>query len=187
MTNKKAFDTKQLFEMFTRIISQLQPGSGDDGLYEILSMLGISVGVDRTYLFDFQCLENGNLIANQRAEWVEVGQNRQIANPNLQNIDMADNGFSDWNKILLNGGSVTGLVKNLPREQSDFLGKMQGIVSVAFMPVFSAGKLVGAMGYDDCTAERLWEEDEIEALRLAASIVGVLCYSANPIPTCLQR
>lgn len=177
----KNLDNKQLFEIFSHITARLQPGDGDDVLYEILSTLGISVGVDRTYLFDFQCLENGNLIASQRAEWVEVGQSRQIANPSLQNIDMADNGFSDWNKKLLNGESITGLVKNLPDEQFILLGKMQGIVSIAFMPVFSGGHLVGAMGYDDCTTERHWGKDEIEALSLASSIVGVLCYSASPV------
>lgn len=176
----KYLDNKQLFKIFSRITDRLEPGDSDAVLYEILSTLGIYAGVDRTYLFDFQCQENGNLIASQRAEWVEVGQSRQIANPALQNIDMADNGFSDWNKKLLNGESISGLVKNLPPEQFNFLGKMQGIVSVAFMPVFSFGKLVGAMGYDDCTAEHIWKQEEIEVLRLAASIVGVLCYSAKP-------
>lgn len=179
----KNLDNKQLFEIFCRITARLQPGDGDDVLYEILSTLGISVGVDRTYLFDFQCLEDGNIIADQRAEWVEVGQSRQIANPSLQNIDLADNGFSDWNTKLKNGEGITGLVKNLPPEQFNFLGKMQGIVSIAFMPVFSCGKLVGAMGYDDCTTERIWGKDEIEALSLASSIIGVLCYPANSLPS----
>ena len=44
------------------------------------------------------------------------------------------------------------------------------------LPVFSKGRLRGAIGYDDCTNERVWEKEEIEALRIASSIVGVLCY-----------
>ncbi|MDF7799186.1 GAF domain-containing protein [Pontiellaceae bacterium B1224] len=183
MRKGKTLDCKQLFEMFGKIASRRQPDDADAILYEILSTLGISVGVDRTYLFDFQSLENGNLIANQRAEWVDVGQSRQIANPNLQNIDLAENGFSDWNHKLRNGESITGLVEKLPHEQFDFLGKMQGIISIALVPVFSFGKLVGAMGYDDCTTERVWQKDEIEALSLAASIVGVLCYSTKTAST----
>jgi GAF domain-containing protein len=177
MARRSTIDHHELFEMLNHISARKKPGSGDDLLYEILSTLGLAVGVDRTYLFDFHCLENGNLMASQRAEWVEVGQNRQIANPHLQNIDLAENGFSDWSEQLLKGKSIVGLVKNFPPEQFAFLGRMQGIVSIVFMPVFFKGKLVGAMGYDDCSFERHWESHEIEALQLVASLVGTLCYS----------
>ena len=89
---------------------------------------------------------------------------------------MADTGFSDWNQKLLNGESIIGLVKDFTAEQFAILGTMQGIHSLVFMPVFTNGKLVGAMGFDDCTNDRIWESEEIQALRLAASVVGVLCY-----------
>jgi GAF domain-containing protein len=179
MIKHNALDNDRLFEMLNRIFAKKKPGAGDDLLYEILSTLGLAVAVDRTYLFDFQCLENGNLIASQRAEWVEVGQNRQISNPHLQNIDLAEHGFSDWAEQLLRGKSIVGLVKDFPAEQFGFLGRMQGIVSIVFMPVFLKGKLVGAMGYDDCSTERYWEKEAIEALRLVAGLVGTFCYSSR--------
>lgn len=178
MAKSKTLDIRKLFEALTRISSKLQSGSGEEALYEVLSTLGISVGVDRTYLFDFEPLENGNLSASQRAEWVEVGQSRQIGNPELQNLDMADAGFSDWNEKMRLGIPVVGLVKEFPIQQKQLLGDMQEIVSIVFMPVFSNGNLVGAMGYDDCTNERTWNDEEIDALRIAASIVGVLCYKS---------
>lgn len=177
MGKDKNLDTRALLVALTGIASKLHGGDGDEALYEVLSALGIAVGVDRTYLFDFApAIEEGNLIASQRAEWVEVGQSRQIANPALQDIDMADAGFADWNRKMIDGEVIATVVSELPSAQREFLGGMQGIVSIVFVPVYSRGRLVGAMGYDDCTTERDWHDEEIEALRIAASIVGVLCY-----------
>ena len=176
MTKNKTLDTKRLLEALTRIASKLNIASGEEALYEILSTLGLAVGVDRTYLFDFAHMGGGNLIASQRAEWVEVGQDRQIANPELQGFDMAEHGFGDWNEMMFEGEVIASLVKDLPKPQRAILGDMQGILSIVFVPVFSKGRLRGAIGYDDCTNERVWEKEEIEALRIASSIVGVLCY-----------
>lgn len=179
---------KNLFAALTRIAAKLQAGSGEEAIYEILSTLGLAVGVDRTYLFDFQPLQNGDISASQRAEWVQVGNSRQIGNPDLQGFKMAEAGFGDWNEKMRLGIPVVALVKDLPKEQQFFLGDVQGIVSIVFMPVFLNGRLVGGMGYDDCTTERAWTNDEIDALRIAAGIVGVICYkpgadvSENAVP-----
>lgn len=177
MTKHKTLDTHALLQALSEIAAKLHAEDGDEAIYEILSAIGIAVGVDRTYLFDFKpAIEEGNFIASQRAEWVEVGQSRQIANPELQDIDMAEAGFADWNRKLIDGDVISGLVRELPEEQRAFLAEMQQIKSIVFIPVFSKGHLVGAMGYDDCSTERIWRPEEIEALRVAASVVGVLCY-----------
>ncbi len=173
---QKTLNTKRLLEALSQIASKLNASSGEQVLYEILSSLGLAVGVDRTYLFDFDHAGGGNLVASQRAEWVEVGQERQLGNPELQHFDMAENGFSDWNQKMLEGEVICGLTSDLPPEQQAILLEMQGILSIVFVPVFSNGRLRGALGYDDCTTERIWEKEEIEALRIASSIVGVLCY-----------
>lgn len=176
MEKRLALNVKKLLEALASIATKLNSESSKETLYEILSTLGIAVGVDRTYLFDFDHAGGGNLVASQRAEWVEVGQDRQIANPLLQNFDMAENGFGDWNEKMLNGDVVACLTSELSIPQQAVLREMQGILSIVFVPVFSNGRLRGAIGYDDCTAERIWKNEEIEALRIASSIVGVLCY-----------
>ena len=174
---RKLLDTRKLLEAILSISSKLATNTGDEALYEILSTLGIAVGVDRTYLFDFVHRPNGNLIASQRLEWVEVGQDRQIDNPELQNFDMAANGFGDWNEMMHIGEAITSRTSDLPSEQQTVLREKQNILSIAFVPVFSKGKLRGAIGYDDCTYDREWQKEEITALRIASSITGVLCYS----------
>ncbi|VGO12839.1 hypothetical protein PDESU_01393 [Pontiella desulfatans] len=178
MSKNKTMDTKCLLEALSSIASKLCSSNGEEALYEILSTLGIAVGVDRTYLFDFTITADGNLIASQRAEWVEVGQERQIANPELQNFDMEASGFSDWNERMLAGEVIASLTSHLPAAQQEVLREKQGILSIVFVPVFSKGKLWGAIGYDDCSTEREWKHEEIEALRIASSIVGVLCYES---------
>ena len=65
MEIRKTLDTRKLFEALTRISSRLRHGSGDETLLEILSTLGSSVDVDRTYLFDFKHLADQNLSASQ--------------------------------------------------------------------------------------------------------------------------
>ncbi|VGO19178.1 hypothetical protein SCARR_01235 [Pontiella sulfatireligans] len=130
-----------LLGALAHIAEKLTTDSGDDALYEILSTLGMAVGVDRTYLFDFKLLPAGNLIASQRAEWVEVGQDRQIANPELQSFDMAESGFADWNEKMHNGEVVACRASELSAAQQEVLLEMQGILSIAFVPVFANGTL----------------------------------------------
>lgn len=182
MKKHKLPDTKNLLRAIASIAEKLSTESGSESLYEILSTLGIAVGVDRTYLFDFTLNPDGNIIADQRLEWVEVGQDRQIANPELQNFDMVANGFGDWNEKMHNGEVIASLTSELCEEQRAVLYEMQGILSIAFVPVFSGGELKGAIGYDDCTRERIWKEEEIKALRIASSILGVICYKEKIAP-----
>ncbi|MDF7822554.1 GAF domain-containing protein [Pontiellaceae bacterium B12227] len=176
MNEADLVNTRPLLEELEKISSKFLPSNGENALYEILSTLGLGMGVDRTYLFDFKCQESGNLIADQRAEWVEVGQSRQIANPTLQNIDMARAGFSDWNEKMLKGETIACLIRDLPENQIAFLGQMQGIVSILFLPVFKNGQLVGAVGCDDCMRERVWSRDERADLQYASTIISNLCF-----------
>jgi GAF domain-containing protein len=76
----------------------------------------------------------------------------------------------------LNRESIAAVTSDLCAEQREILLEMQGILSIAFVPVFSNNKLCGAIGFDDCTNERIWLDSEIEALHIVSFIIGVLCY-----------
>jgi PAS domain S-box-containing protein len=51
--------------------------------------------------------------------------------------------------------------------------EMQGIKSYLFTPIFSNNKFWGWIGYDDCTTERIWKDDEVYALHTVARNIGI--------------
>ena len=50
---------------------------------------------------------------------------------------------------------------------------MQGIQSYLFTPIFSNDRFWGWIGFDDCETERIWQEEEVNALHTVARNIGI--------------
>ena len=51
--------------------------------------------------------------------------------------------------------------------------EMQGIKSYLFTPIFSNDRFWGWIGFDDCETERIWQEEEVNALHTVARNIGI--------------
>lgn len=144
----------------------------------LLALLGEATRTSRTYLFRHRLDAAGECVADQLAEWVDVGIEPQIDNPELQGFAYRAGGNGWLLERLAAGETVAGLVSALPESFRPVLAK-QGIRSLVMTPIRAGGELWGFAGFDDCRQDRLWGDAETGALRVAASLLGAAIERAD--------
>lgn len=136
-------------------------------LDDILKTLGAVTNVDRIYYFEAN--EDKRLIS-QKFEWTNQNVEPQIDNPNLQEVPFEF--FLDIVVPLKSKKIYKKLVKDIFESDFKELMKEQKILSVLIFPVFVKNKLVGCLGFDDCTTERIWGDDEVTILETLVNTIA---------------
>ncbi|MCC6232499.1 MAG: hybrid sensor histidine kinase/response regulator [Verrucomicrobiales bacterium] len=147
--------------------SELEPEAFNDAL----ALLGRATGVSRVYVFATHSDSQGRRRASQKFEWCAPGIVPQIANPDLQDVDLIDSGFGRWLTELQANRAIFGPVASLPDLERPIL-EAQAILSVAVMPILTHGSIWGFIGFDDCTNAHSWTLDTVGCLRVAARVLG---------------
>ncbi len=138
----------------------------------VLSRLGEATGVSRVYVYENQNGDTGFPLTVQRYGWTATGfAPRTGALPFKHGADQAS-GLGQWEEALRRGELVEAHVGKSSSENSDML-LGQGAQSVILVPLFVDRKWWGYMGFDACEAVRKWLNVEIEALTIAASMLGL--------------
>ncbi|MEA5568486.1 GAF domain-containing sensor histidine kinase [Anabaena sp. UHCC 0399] len=102
-------------------------------------------------------------------EWVAERITPQINHPTMSVIDNDD--VEVMLKELYAGRSIWRIVDDLPdaiKEQFESIG----IKSSGGVPLFIAGRYIGAVAFDDCVTFRYWSQQEIDVLTTAAEGIG---------------
>jgi PAS domain S-box-containing protein len=131
-------------------------------------IVGEAVSVDRVYYFEnYFDQKTGEGFANQRIEWTKNTTTSQINNPELQNLpfDM----IGDFIGPLSKNQPFKAIVSQMPESRTQDILKEQDIQSVLVLPICIKNYFYGFIGFDDCTKERHWREDEISFLQTLAS------------------
>lgn len=137
---------------------------------EVLKLLGDVSGVDRVCIYEnFE--NNGELFTSQIMEYVAEGITPHLYSPDFQNISYYKNNLHRWVEFLSAGDAVYGNVKDFPEKERIMMESM-GLSSVVGIPIFLSGKWWGFLGFDEFNDTREWSEEEIEALKRAASGIG---------------
>jgi PAS domain S-box-containing protein len=143
----------------------------DENILSVLESLGQATEVSRVYIFENHCADDGTLLTSQRFEWAAAGISSQMDNADCHQFPWIEAGLERWVQTLSSGGIIYGHVKDLSRAEQNLLAP-QGIVSILVAPIFVGSGWWGFIGFDECRTEREWAPVEIEALKIAASIVG---------------
>jgi PAS domain S-box-containing protein len=138
-------------------------------LGEVLERVGAAVGASRAYVFRNEQGDEG-LLMSQVAEWCAPGVTTMIDDPGNQRYPYA-RGFERWIELLGSGEAVHGPVRDHPQgERAD--AALEEILSLCVVPVFAGSTWWGFVGFDECEEERVWQEPEIEALKVLAGTLG---------------
>jgi diguanylate cyclase (GGDEF)-like protein/PAS domain S-box-containing protein len=136
-----------------------------------LAELGQAVEVDRVYVFEnHRDRRSGELLASQRFEWCGPGIKSELGNPEMQGMSY-DQVIPNWRSKLESGEIVHGLVDEMPEPERTLL-LPQNIQSILVVPIFLNGTFWGQIGFDDCSRQREWSQPEIDALEIAAGVIG---------------
>lgn len=131
-----------------------------------------ATGSSRVYLFENTFDDKtGTTLTSQRFEITANDVPPQIDNPDLQNANFRESGFSRWMELLSTGYTVKGNVKDFPDSEKAIL-EPQDIVSILVVPIFVDKLFWGFIGFDDCLSERTWTRTEENMLISVANSIG---------------
>jgi PAS domain S-box-containing protein len=145
------------------------PEGMDAALDDVLARLGQALGLDRTFLF--RCRPDGSQFNSH--EWVAPGvpalkDRMQMVLPDLHAT--WHTAFNAGERVAINNREA--LPEDLPERR--FLEEI-GVWSTLMLPLRDGDRLIGVLGYDSQTADRVWAEAEVALLdNLGRAVRAVL-------------
>lgn len=169
----------------TPIDSDVQPGLAGDSLLrfafqklyqsedvysaisDILEFVGQQMNVSRIYIFENNA---DNTTCSNTFEWCNQGISPQIDNLKDIRYDTDIPGYK--NNFDERGIFYCPDIYTLPQEYIDIL-EPQGIQSMLQCSILDNGKFRGYVGFDECSASRLWTQEQIDVLTFISEILSI--------------
>lgn len=134
-------------------------------LQEIVAILGTHTGVSRVYIFENDA---DNRTTSNTVEWCNEGITAQIGE--LQQVPYEV--IPSWKQMLETEGRVLcHNIQLLPQDVYEIL-QPQGIQSILVYAFRAGSKFTGFMGFDECTHQKIWQEDELDLLKTITNIIA---------------
>ena len=105
-------------------------------------------------------------------EWTAAGYASDFDNPYYQVPNPIKLGKNSTDHSLRQGHIFMGSASTFPSAEKERLLGL-GVKAMLEMPLFVGGKWWGTFGFDDFEKEREWSSAEVDALKIAAGILGV--------------
>ena len=136
----------------------------------VLERFGITMQVTHAYLFEDHFDAQGQPVTSMRYEWTAPGYPSFIQSPYFQNSKIDVDGYEDQVQALLQGEVRAGNSSTFNPIEKEAMNEF-GIQAILEVPIFINKKSWGAIGFDD-SALREWTNAEVDALKVAAGILG---------------
>lgn len=141
-------------------------GNIEQTINNMLKLVGTQMNVSRTYIFENN--ENNTHCSNT-FEWCNVGISSEIHN--LQNLSYATDIHGYEQNFNEQGIFYCPDIEKLPKAQYDIL-EPQGIKSMLQCAICDNGVFRGFVGFDECKANRLWTQQQMDALIFFSEIIS---------------
>ncbi|MDD2986111.1 PAS domain S-box protein [Flavobacterium sp.] len=142
--SEKILSNKNLFDVFDKI----------------LETVGKVTNVDRVYYFN---VNESKRIVSQQFEWTNDEISVELENQELQ--DLPFEVVLDMIIPLKKNKPYNKIVRNIFESKLKEMLIAQDVLSILIFPIFVKDSLYGFIGFDDCSTERIWTEDEINMLQ----------------------
>ena len=147
-----------------------QAGDWEDNILSVLENIAKAADVSVATIFEYKTRADGSQHIVLRYDWRWSKINVTLDRPQLIEVVESD-AFKDWDAQLARGEVVFGVTESFQPAEQEAL-RVQGILSIAEVPIFVDNRLWGSIGFSDHTVARQWSAVEIESLRTAASTLG---------------
>ncbi len=139
----------------------------ETGIHDILDLIGRQMNVSRVYIF-----ENSpdDKFCSNTFEWCNHGINPEIQN--LQNISYEFDIPGYINLFNEQGIFYCPDITVLPQEAYDIV-EVQGIQSMLQCAIMDNGQFKGYVGFDECTNQRYWTQEQIDTLSFLSKVLSV--------------
>jgi PAS domain S-box-containing protein len=149
----------------------LAAGNWRDCIDEVLAGLGEATGADRIVMF----VNEGDVggvptTMVPAAEWTALAIDRLTGHPRM-NDHPYQGGHERW-IAALSAGEIVLEKTDGPAGTGCAHMEELGTRSAVLVPVTSGGQWWGFVAFNDCTTDRDWDPEVVDALRTAAALVG---------------
>ncbi|MEN6512515.1 PAS domain S-box protein [Methanoculleus sp.] len=163
-------DLERMVSSISARFVALDPADLDDALDETIRALGSFLDVDRSCIFR---LSSDRTRAENTHEWCAEGIESQIAR--RQEVSIAS---LSWGMAQIAAGRTICVpdVVDLPAEavaEREFL-REYGVRSVILVPVATAGKVRGFLGFETVAKERSWSGNDVALLTVVGNLLADL-------------
>jgi PAS domain S-box-containing protein len=136
----------------------------------VLGNLGKITNADRVYIFDKISGTNERPVLNHNYEWCKEGIESQMSNDVVFDVDLKELTPRWYEQLVLSKNHISSVVRFMPSEEREIL-EPQGIKSILVTPIWYEKEFFGFIGFDDCSDDRLWVEEEIDLLTVFGSLI----------------
>lgn len=164
--NEKVIVEKSRFlEVNAAFISSLLENElEEEALYDTFGVIAKTVEADRMYYFGAdKDPSTGEILISQKVEWCSDKASIQLDNPEMQNMPIKK--VEEITAPLIRNLPFCATLSDLSNGALKDIFLEQDIQSMLLLPIFAEDNLFGFVGFDDCTAERTWNEEEIAFLQ----------------------
>ena len=140
-------------------------------IHAVLERIGNTMKVTHAYLFEHHYDENGTIVSALSHEWTAPDFPSDFDNPYYQKPHPLKTDHDSVDVLLQNGTLFFGTASSFPEPERGRLLAL-GVKAMVEMPLFVDGVWWGTIGFDDMQVEREWNSVELDALKIAASVLS---------------
>lgn len=137
----------------------------------ILANLGSVINATHAYLFENHLKEDGAHVTSMRYEWTAPGYPTDLGAELYQNVLLKEPGFDSWYEVMTASLPFIGDQQHLADDDLHFL-LARGMKALLDVPIIVDDEWWGTIGFDDMDRSRVWSNAEVDALLVAANILG---------------
>jgi PAS domain S-box-containing protein len=143
----------------------------DEAVNEALEIIGEVSDIDRIYIHkNFPDPETGKINSPRIYEWTFKFIEPNIKYSQLINLSL-ETSLPRWKELLSKGKIIKGFTKDLPEDEKNFWNALE-VKSILVVPIMIKHKFWGFIGFDDCTYDRIWTNNEESILYAMAGSIG---------------
>ncbi|GAB4582158.1 MAG: hypothetical protein Fur0022_49150 [Anaerolineales bacterium] len=150
----------------------LQASDWRTQIERVLEELGRATNSSHVFIFENHILEDGTAVTSQRYEWVAPGMKADLHNPLYQNMKLYTPEIVAWYEAMCAGEAFYG-TRDVLSQKELMIYMEEGLLSFINVPIFVRGQWWGIIGFDDYVTPRKWSLVEVDAVKIAASTLGV--------------
>jgi PAS domain S-box-containing protein len=175
---KKSEETALQNEKLLAVVAQsahilVDASDWKERIYEVLQLLGENVQASHAYLFENHLDKNDVEVSSLRYEWSNPAHYASSHFEDFQNVPLFDESMPNWYLLLKEGKPYYDTTLDFPEEwiSKESHNKIKTLLDV---PIFVDGVWWGTIGFDDCTRLKPWSQVEVDAMQIAAGLLGTV-------------
>ncbi|MCC8358388.1 PAS domain S-box protein [Salinimicrobium sediminilitoris] len=164
-SEKVIIEKSRFLEVNAAFVSSLLENEiNNEVLHETFGVIAETVEADRMYYFGADTHpETGEILISQKVEWCSERAFPQIDNQEMQNMPIKK--VEEITAPLIKNLPFTATLEELSPGTLKDIFQEQHIKSMLLLPIFVEENLSGFVGFDDCSVQRIWKEEEISFLK----------------------